>query len=302
MINNRFNSDRDLQSINKQLAELKSEIDYLRQERYKILGEEKERFSRTIEIEIRKLTKHVETSMKELSKQTSLQINRLYDEGKKVGQKIDEISEEKAVKKAASTLKIMGKQAERQLAGNVKEQIDKETLKLKGGIEEAEQRAIRDELTQVFNRRYFIPKIKKELRIAKTVDEKVAMIIMDIDNFKNINDTYGHPAGDSVLTEIADILRENKREDDTLVRYGGEEFVVIFPGMNKEASYKAAERIRKAVNEHLFYWEGESFNVSLSIGGAVFPKDAQNYSDLLQKADKKLLNAKETGKNKTIFV
>ncbi len=196
----------------------------------------------------------------------------------------------------------MGKQAQRQLTGNVKEQIEKETSRLRVGIKEAEQRAIRDELTHVFNRRYFIPAIKKEMKIAKRLEEDLSLIIMDIDNFKGINDTYGHPAGDSVLAEVADILREHKRAKDTLVRYGGEEFVIIFPAMDKAAAYKAAERIRIAVNKYIFYWEGESFSVSLSIGGAAFPKDAQNYSDLLQKADKKLLEAKETGKNKTIFV
>ncbi|MEA3506485.1 MAG: diguanylate cyclase [Elusimicrobiota bacterium] len=295
-------SNKELKLIDKQLVELKSEIDNLRRERHKIFNEEKERVRRIIDIEVKKLTKHVKSSMKELSRQTSRQVSRLYHEGKKVGQKIDQISEEKVVKKTAQTLEVMGKQAEKQLASNVKERIEKETSHLKEEMKVAEKRAIIDDLTGAFNRRYFIPRLKKELNIARTIDDNVALVIMDIDNFKNINDTYGHPAGDSVLEEVSDILRESKREDDVLVRYGGEEFVIIFPGMDKDAAYKAAERVRQAVNKNLFYWEGESFNVTLSIGGAAFPDDAGNYSDLLQKADKKLLEAKTTGKNKTLFV
>ena len=134
----------------------------------------------------------------------------------------------------------------------------------------------------------------------KRMKKKLSLLMMDCDNLKEINDTYGHPAGDSVLAEVAGKFRENLRREDILIRYGGEEFVVILPGMSIEKASGTAQRLRNMIGEYPFYWEGEGFNITISIGVASFPKDTGEYRRLLNIADKRLLKAKNMGKNRIV--
>lgn len=288
------------EGIDKQLVELKNEIDYLRLERHKILEVERKEVRNIISSEIKKLKEFVENSMKEIDNETSKEIYRIHHEGKKVGRKIDEIATKKVQKKTAQTLKTIGKQAERQLKDTVQRQIERETFKIRDDLVEAEKRAVTDSLTGAYNRRYFMPRLKMEVTVAGKVGDKISLLMLDIDNFKKINDTYGHPAGDSVLREISMKLHEGLRKEDILGRYGGEEFVIFLPQIIKKEAVKTAERLRRSIKRHPFYWEGESFNLTISLGVAAFPEDSEDYIRLIEVADERLLKAKREGKDRVI--
>ncbi len=289
-----------IDNINKQLMELKREIDLLRKERYSIIENQKERFQRIIDMEIKKVSKSVEDSLREISEQTSNQIYKLHNEGKKLGQKIDKVAEKKAEKKAAKTLQSMERQAARKLKKDVEDRIEQETGKMKDAVKEAERKAITDDLTQAYNRRYFMPRLQTEFGIARRAGDDLSLVILDIDDFKKINDTYGHPAGDNVLAEISRTIKDHLRKSDLLIRYGGEEFVLLLPGTAKDKAVSTAERVRCIIEDIPFYWEGDSFNVTISLGVSTYPEDVKKYYDLLNVADKRLLQAKETGKNRTV--
>jgi len=291
-------NDNALKELLKQIAHLKQEIDNIRRERRSIIEFEKKELRKVIDYEIRKLKEFVRESLAEISSETGQQLSKLQREGKKINHKIDSAARKKAEKKAAQTVYSFEKQAERHLVDTLKHRVDTETLKMKDDLREAERRAITDELTRTFNRRYFMPRLELETDIAKRVREIVSVLLIDIDKFKDINDTYGHPAGDSVLAELSSLLRGLLRREDVLGRYGGEEFIVILPGIRKELASATAQRLRREVKSHPFYWEGSSFNISISIGLAVFPEEASDYKELLQRADKRLLKAKREGRDR----
>lgn len=291
---------KNIDDINKQLFQLKTEIGYIRRERKKMLDEERARITDLIDVELEKVRGFIRESIREISEQTSEQIYRLYNEGKKVGQKIDMIAQKKAAEQAASSLYNIEKQAERRFAKNVKKKIDEETSRMKDDLKAAEYKAITDELTGAFNRRYFEPRLRMEFSIASRAGDSLSLLMMDIDNFKHFNDTYGHPAGDEVLAEAAHRLKDGLRQEDMLGRYGGEEFVVLLPGIDRKSAYATAERLRKSIAETPFYWEGTALYITISIGLASFPEKASGSAELLRKADDALLKAKETGKNRVI--
>ena len=288
------------EEVDKQLLELKNEIDYIRLERYKILEAERKEVRNIISSEIKKLKEFIENSIKAIGSETSKEIYRIYHEGKKVGRKLDEIAEKKVEKKVAQTVKTIGKQAERQLKDTVQRQVERETFKIRNDLVESEKKAVTDSLTGAYNRRYFLPRLKMEVSVSSKVGDKISLLMIDIDNFKKINDTYGHPAGDSVLKEISIKLREGLRKEDILGRYGGEEFIIFLPQITKSEAVKTAERLRWSIKRHPFYWEGESFNLTISLGVAVFPEDSEDYIRLIEVADERLLKAKKEGKDRVI--
>jgi len=157
-----------------------------------------------------------------------------------------------------------------------------------------------DRLTSLWNYGYFQHQLSDEVKRANRFNRHLSLLMIDIDHFKKFNDTLGHMAGDKLLQEIADILRESCREVDLVARYGGEEFVVILPETFKEKAYSSAERIRKLTAAHpCQYKESEpSQRITISIGVASFPQDASNKEDLISFADKSLYVAKETGRNR----
>lgn len=159
-----------------------------------------------------------------------------------------------------------------------------------------EERAFRDELTGLFNRRFFNRVFQQELERGRRFQEPVSLLIADIDHFKELNDHHGHPAGDQALVELAAVLEKTGRSIDHITRYGGEEFAVILPRADQTEALCAAERLRKAVEEHQFLGRSD-LQLTVSIGAATYPVDAVDGLELLEKADKALYEAKRTGRN-----
>ena len=150
--------------------------------------------------------------------------------------------------------------------------------------------AVRDGLTGLFNRRYFNELIDIEVNRVKRFPAALSLLMLDIDNFKNYNDTQGHPAGDELLKKAAQVFKNSVRVVDIVCRYGGEEFVIILPQANKKAAQIIAERMRVQIELYL--------PTTISIGIATLPDDGSEVEQLVDKADKALYQAKKTGKNK----
>jgi len=128
-------------------------------------------------------------------------------------------------------------------------------------------------------------------------NRRLSVIMVDVDNFKHINDTYGHPAGDMVLKEFARIVQSKCRQIDVVARYGGEEFIIMLVGAGKGWSFGIAEKIRTAIKDKKFDFEGKQFSTTVSLGGVEF-SDEKTKEELIEKADKALYMAKFEGKNK----
>ena len=163
--------------------------------------------------------------------------------------------------------------------------------------ETVEMLAITDGLTGLYARRYFFERFNEELSRSKRQDLKFSFLMIDIDDFKNCNDTYGHLVGDLVLKDVARIIKENVREIDLAARYGGEEFSLILPETDSKRAMLVADRIRKRIEENIFSAYEEKLKITVSIGLAVYPEDSQEALDLVEMADKALYVAKSSGKN-----
>ncbi len=165
-------------------------------------------------------------------------------------------------------------------------------------LEETKKYSRSDGLTGLFNRRFFDEALEGEMNRAQRYDGSFSIIFFDLDNFKKLNDTYGHQAGDLTLKQVAEILILEKRTEDLACRYGGEELVLILPETKKINALVIAERIRQKVEELELTFDGKSFNVTLSGGVASFPTDAKDAKSLLQASDVALYQAKESGRNR----
>ncbi len=163
---------------------------------------------------------------------------------------------------------------------------------------ELREQANTDPLTHLANRRFFSHIANKELSLMRRQKEYFAVLMMDIDHFKHTNDTFGHAAGDYVLVQVAQILSNNVREEDTLARIGGEEFVVSSPYTNRLAAIVLAERLRKAVESLEIQFEGNRVPITISIGIAMQPQDGDVLDTLLAAADERLYTAKNAGRNR----
>jgi diguanylate cyclase (GGDEF)-like protein/PAS domain S-box-containing protein len=159
------------------------------------------------------------------------------------------------------------------------------------------EQAIRDPLTNLFNRRYLEETLDRELSRAAREMYPVCIIMSDIDHFKRINDTHGHEAGDLVLKAIAEVLSEYSRRGDFACRYGGEEFVIAMPNINLETAYERAENLRQSLNLLRVPYEYDSLSVTISMGIACFPENGQTRGSLLRAADQALYAAKEAGRD-----
>ena len=166
--------------------------------------------------------------------------------------------------------------------------------------ETMEQLAVTDELTMLYNYRYFQEYLESQLNAADV--QSLSLIMMDIDHFKQINDKWGHQVGNEVLVKLANITKEMVRDNDIVVRYGGEEFAIMLPQVNIEGAYAVAERIRAAVEETVFYqYNSIELRLTVSLGLTIFPDEADNKSDLISNADKALYKAKELGRNRIVL-
>ena len=158
--------------------------------------------------------------------------------------------------------------------------------------------ATHDSLTGLLNRKMFEQKVSHEIARAVRYNHPLSILMLDIDHFKQVNDTYGHSAGDAVLKSFARILQQAVRETDSIARYGGEEFVIILPETSTTVAMELAERMRLRVAEHpVMVDENTQLNITVSIGIANFPEHAQNRSTLVDAADQAMYNAKEAGRN-----
>ena len=153
-----------------------------------------------------------------------------------------------------------------------------------------------DGLTQVFNRRYFLEQLDREVSRSKRYRRELSLILFDIDHFKQINDNFGHLAGDYVLKQLATVVKGKIRREDILARYGGEEFAIVLPEIDTPNAFAFAEKIRKLVEKAPFKFEDTKISVTVSVGVATCA-DSDDAAALIKRTDEKLYEAKGAGRN-----
>lgn len=176
--------------------------------------------------------------------------------------------------------------------------VDKDITRQKHLDMELTRMATLDPLTGLYNRREFERRMQEELLRSNRFTRLLSVLMLDIDHFKNVNDTYGHQTGDFVLKRLAGILTEQLRQTDTPARYGGEEFIILLPETGRDRAMLVAERIRRSIaDSSIAAPSGEIISITLSIGAAVYPEHGDEEDSLISMADKALYRAKETGRN-----
>ena len=163
---------------------------------------------------------------------------------------------------------------------------------------DAQRMVFIDDVTGLFNTRYLDLALQTELKRAKRFKSHLSLLFVDIDYFKQVNDSYGHLAGTKVLREAGKILKSCLREIDMTIRYGGDEYIVLLTETDRPGAVKVAERIREAMEAHSFHIrEGQMLRLTCCVGTATFPDDADNKTDLIHLADKAMYRGKETTRN-----
>ena len=172
--------------------------------------------------------------------------------------------------------------------------------KLEIELEKTKQESSKDDLTQLLNRKTYEKEANKLESLYSRNHNNYAVVFIDLDDFKNINDTYGHSAGDMVLTIFSKFLKKETRDWDIISRYGGEEFVALVHFTINEELARYLKRIKNIINENLFLYSEQKIKVTFSAGVAIRNKHT-SYEETIQKADELLYNAKNNGKNKIII-
>ena len=168
--------------------------------------------------------------------------------------------------------------------------------KLCDRYEMAVHSAITDKLTGLYNRRYFDHFLDLEIKRSSRQNASLALLMIDIDNFKQINDTLGHLFGDTILNKLGKLIKTEIRETDMAARYGGEEFAIVMSNTGLKEAVRIAERIRQSIQAYSF--DTENFLTTVSIGIALYPLDAHSLNELIEKSDNSLYKAKRDGKNR----
>ncbi|MFO8073484.1 MAG: GGDEF domain-containing protein [Polyangia bacterium] len=163
--------------------------------------------------------------------------------------------------------------------------------------EEIYRMTIIDGLTGVFNKRYFLEALEREMSRSQRYDRPLSVLMFDIDHFKPVNDTYGHLAGDYVLQALARVISTRARREEIFARFGGEEFVILLPETEKEGAMELAEQLRRRVADYDFVFEGEEIPITMSVGVATVRGEGFSESELIKLADDKLYEAKKAGRN-----
>lgn len=159
-----------------------------------------------------------------------------------------------------------------------------------------------DGLTKCWNKKYFNDALEQEVKKSKVTGKPLTLIIFDLDHFKKLNDGYGHDAGDYVLKEKSQIIRDTGiRQGDIFARYGGEEFCILLPNTNLKQGFEIAERLRKLIEKHEFIYDGKRLPVTTSIGIADYRQGVQTGTDLFKRADSAVYKSKEGGRNQVNF-
>ena len=201
------------------------------------------------------------------------------------------------------SLALLRKQNENELKKE-KEKVDELAAELKDANEKLRGLAFRDGLTGLYNRRFFEDQFEKELDRVNRYSRLLSLVMIDIDHFKNINDTYGHPQGDIILSTVAQVFDTAIRHPDTAARYGGEEFVVILPETDVKGAVVLAERLREAVEKLEINAGNEIIKITISLGVTEYKmeKGRKSMSEVIDTADRALYHSKETGRNKLSIV
>ncbi|MDX2271679.1 MAG: GGDEF domain-containing protein [Cyanobacteriota bacterium] len=158
--------------------------------------------------------------------------------------------------------------------------------------------AVQDQMLGIFRKEYLMQKLEEEFLLARYRGHDLSLIFVDLDRFKNINDIYGHPAGDHVLREVCQVVKSVLRQGDTFGRYGGEEFCLILPGMGSQEACEFAERIRRTLEETVVMWSQQRIPVTASLGVAWMIEETQGWDSLLQLADMMVYQSKQLGRNR----
>ena len=166
--------------------------------------------------------------------------------------------------------------------------------------------AITDELTGLINRRKFFERLDNEIQRATHYETPMGCLMIDLDHFKSVNDTYGHPTGDALLRMVADTITQTFRENDICARYGGEEFICLLPHTGREGCESCSERLRESIEKLVCPLEdGITLSATCSIGVAMYSKDLEKdttHSEwLIKRADMALYSAKDNGRNRVVF-
>jgi diguanylate cyclase (GGDEF)-like protein len=159
-----------------------------------------------------------------------------------------------------------------------------------------------DALTNVYNRRRFVQELERELEKSKRLGESMALLWLDLDHFKDVNDTYGHTTGDKVLVAAANLLAREMRAYCTLARLGGDEFVMMIPGADLEQGRLAAERLLDRFRTSPLEVDGQRIDIGVSIGVAVYPESGETTEALLEAADNAMYDSKRTGRGRVTVV
>jgi diguanylate cyclase (GGDEF)-like protein len=164
------------------------------------------------------------------------------------------------------------------------------------------RQSVRDPLTGLYNKRFMIESLEREIKRAERNHTQVGIIMADIDYFKQFNDKYGHAAGDKVLTQMGGFFKAGVRGSDVACRYGGEEFVFFLPECSAENTFKRADQMREKVKNLAVHYGGELLaSITLSMGISTYPDQGSNAEDLLRVADAALYRAKQEGRDRVII-
>ena len=183
----------------------------------------------------------------------------------------------------------------------LQDELDQKNQELEVANKRLKKLSITDGLTELFNHRHVHELLRDEFERSRRSHEPLAVAMIDLDRFKQVNDTYGHPTGDVILYETARIIRETAREIDRVGRDGGEEFIAILPNTDEDEAARFAERVRQAVEAHVYRDEGTELRMTCSSGVASFPAaGVEAPEELLKSADEALYVAKESGRNRVV--
>lgn len=160
------------------------------------------------------------------------------------------------------------------------------------------QMALVDQLTGLYNRHYLLTASDQKVAQAQRHQQGLSLMMIDIDHFKSVNDNHGHPAGDRVLNQVAQVILEHNRKEDIAARFGGEEFVVLLDGCDLEAAEYKAEQLRKAVEQ----LKPEGLDISISIGVSRLAAGVDDFTNLLSRADQAVYQAKQQGRNRVVIM